>query len=150
MLKVLRKLYTKFLFTLLKYLKSKLLITSVIIGPKNRVTIGSFVDLQNTILNTNSGNIYIGDHTFFGHNCMVLTGMHDPTLRNRERQQCHFTFGRDIHIGSGVWIASGVTICGNVKIVDNVVIAAGAVVVKDCLEPAIYGGIPAKKIKDLF
>lgn len=144
------KIYSKLLFKYLTYLKKKLLITSVVIGPPNRVHIGFQTDLQNAILNTNSGSIFIGDYTFFGHNCMLLTGMHDPSLRDRSRQQDHLKEGRDIHIGKGVWLASGVIVCGNVTIVDNVVIAAGAVVVKDCLESGIYAGVPAVKIKDLL
>ena len=133
----------------LGYLRNKLLLTVVIKGPKERVHIGAQVDLQDAILNTNSGEIFIGDHTFCGQGCMILTGTHDPLLHNRDRQQNHPKEGYDIHIGSGVWISSGAIICGNVRIADNAVIAAGSVVVKDCLEPALYGGIPARKIKNL-
>lgn len=136
-------------FSDLQYLREKLLLTIVIKGPRHKVHIGSQVDLQDAILNTNSGHIYIGDHTFCGQGCMILTGYHDPLFKNRERQQNHPREGFDIHIGKGVWLASGTIICGNVRIGDNAVIAAGSVVVKDCLEAAIYAGIPAKKIRDL-
>jgi len=37
-----------------------------------------------------------------------------------------------------------------VKIVDNVVIGAGSVVTKDILEPGIYAGNPARKIRDII
>jgi acetyltransferase-like isoleucine patch superfamily enzyme len=134
----------------LQYLRKKLLLTIVVKGPIERLHLGRNVDLQDAVLNTNSGSIYIGDHSFCGHGCMILTGTHDYSLTNRERQQEHPVGGCDIHIGNGVWIASGAIICGNVTIVDNVVIGAGAVVVKDCLEPGFYAGIPALKIKDLL
>ena len=147
MIKFISKVFFK--FADLQFLRKKLLLTIVIKGPTDRVHIGDMVDLQDVILNTNSGHIYIGDHSFFGQGCMVLTGTHDPSLINRARQQDHPKSGRDIRIGKGVWVSSGAIICGNVTIGDNVVIAAGAVVTKDCLDAGIYGGIPASKIRAL-
>jgi len=148
MFKLLSKIFFK--FADLHFLRRKLLLTMVIKGPEDRVHIGEMCDLQDVILNTNSGHIFIGDHSFFGQGCMLLTGTHDLSLLNRERQQNHPREGRDIKIGRGVWISSGAIVCGNVSIGDNVVIAAGAVVTKDCLEPAIYGGIPARKLRNLL
>jgi acetyltransferase-like isoleucine patch superfamily enzyme len=149
MLRFFSKVFIKFLMLNGDYLRSKLLLQSVIIGPKDRVHIGKQTDLQNVILNCNSGHIYIGDHAFCGQNCMILTGTHDPLLLDRERQQNHPTKGNDIHIGRGVWISSGATILGGVTIGDHAVIAAGAVVTKDCLEGRIYGGVPAREIKTI-
>jgi len=150
MRKLLSKIITQLLLPDLEYFRSKLIITKLVYGPKDRLHLGKMVDLQDTIFNTKTGHIYIGDHTFFGQGCMVLTGYHNPLSRNRDRQQNHPTEGRDIFIGKGVWVASGAIVCGNVKIGDDVVIAAGAVVTKDCIEAGIYAGIPAIKIKNLY
>ena len=49
-------------------------------------------------------------------------------------------------IGNNVSIGTNATILP-VKIVDNVVIGAGSVVTKDLLEPGIYVGNPARKIR---
>ena len=51
-------------------------------------------------------------------------------------------------IGDHVSIGSNATILP-VKICNHTVIGAGAVVTKDILEPGIYAGNPAKKIKSL-
>ena len=48
-----------------------------------------------------------------------------------------------------MWIGGNVTILPGVKIGNNTIIAAGAVVNKDVPDNAIFGGVPAKKIKDL-
>lgn len=149
MLRLLSRLLSRLLLVDGAYLRRKLLLTPVIVGPEDRVHLGEMTDLQDVILNTNSGHIHIGDHTFFGHGCRVLTGRHDPSLRERARQQEHPQTGGDIHIGRGVWVASGVTILGGVRIADHSVIAAGAVVTGDCLEPAIYAGVPARRVADL-
>ncbi len=52
------------------------------------------------------------------------------------------------HIGSRVSIGSNATILP-VSICDGAVIGAGAVVTKDIVEPGIYAGNPARKLRDL-
>lgn len=148
-MKLASRILTRFLLADGDYFRRKLLLTPVIYGPKEGVRLGRQVNLQNTVLNTNSGTITIGDHTFFGHDCMVLTGTHDASMRDEARKNDHPRAGNDIRIGRGVWISSRAIILGGVSIADNSVIAAGAIVTKSCLEPAIYGGIPARRISDL-
>jgi acetyltransferase-like isoleucine patch superfamily enzyme len=53
-------------------------------------------------------------------------------------------------IGDDVWIGYGSIIMSGVKIGDGSIIAAGSVVTKDVEAYSIYGGNPAKKIKDRF
>ena len=55
---------------------------------------------------------------------------------------------RPTFIGNNVSIGTNATILP-VKIVDQVVIGAGSVVTKDILEPGIYAGNPARKLRDL-
>ncbi len=123
----------------------------LVYGDSGRLIVGKRVSLVNTLFNTASGDISIGDDTIFGHNCMVLTGIHQ--FENGKRKKLSGgvdtpEFGYDIKIGSGCWIASGVTITGGVTIGDNVIVAAGAVVTKDIPSNKIVGGVPAKIIKD--
>lgn len=120
-------------------------------GPKDRLKTKGKVYLVNTIFNTRSGNITLGNMVGFGHNCMVLTGKHDyeaalndvNLLSNVQEE------GRDIIIGDGTWIASGSIILGSIKIGKNCVIMAGAVVTKDVPDYSIVAGIPAKVIRSL-
>lgn len=53
-------------------------------------------------------------------------------------------------IGNDVWIGCGAIICRGVTIGNGAVIAAGAVVTRDVPPYTIYGGIPAKFIKNRF
>jgi acetyltransferase-like isoleucine patch superfamily enzyme len=53
-------------------------------------------------------------------------------------------------IEDDVWIGYGSTIMGGVKIGTGSIIAAASVVTKDVEPYSIYGGCPAKKIKDRF
>jgi hypothetical protein len=50
-------------------------------GPVDRLTVGDRVSKANTIFNTRSGTITVGNGVIFGHNCMVLTGLHNVTTR---------------------------------------------------------------------
>lgn len=49
-----------------------------------------------------------------------------------------------------VWIGNNATVLAGVKISKGAIVAAGALVTKDIPACEIWGGVPAKKIKDRF
>ena len=100
--------------------------------------------VMNTVFNTSSGHIRLGDYVFFGHNCCVITGTHDYTKRGLERQTAIPREGRDIEIGNGVWVGSNATILGPCTIGDDCVVGAGAVVLPGVYPPnSMLVGVPA-------
>ena len=108
--------------------------------------IGKNVSLVNTLLDCNA-QITIGDNTSFGHDCMILTGLHEMYKRGIERfsgSPC-----KPVIIGEGVWIASGVIICPGVVIGNNAVIGAGSIVTRDVKYDCFYAGNPARFIKKI-
>ncbi|GAA3763606.1 hypothetical protein GCM10022240_14970 [Microbacterium kribbense] len=54
-----------------------------------------------------------------------------------------------IYVGNGVWIGAAALILPGAVIGSGTVIAAGAVVTGRCDENSLYGGVPARKIRDL-
>lgn len=90
------------------------------------------------------GGIEIGNDCLIGHNCTICTVNHskDPLLRGD--MTCS-----PVKIGDRVWIGANVTILPGVTIGDGAIVAAGAVVTKDVAPDTIYGGVPAKYIKDV-
>jgi acetyltransferase-like isoleucine patch superfamily enzyme len=117
-------------------------------GPADRLHLGRNVNAVNTLFNTNSGSIFVGDYTFFGHNCMVITGTHNPDALYEARREFPKE-GNDIHLGRGIWLGSGAIILGGVSIPDHCVIAAGAVVTKTIVRCGVYGGVPAIFLRDI-
>lgn len=120
-------------------------------GPKERLIIKdkNKVSLVNTIFNTRSGRIYIGENVIFGHNCMVLTGRHDyrDALTDPDNIENVPEEGYDIIIKDGVWVASGVILIareGGLTIGKHCVIASGSIVIDNIPDYAFVAGFPAQ------
>jgi acetyltransferase-like isoleucine patch superfamily enzyme len=118
-------------------------------GSQDRISIGQHVQINDALINTVSGNVEIGDYTFFGHGVSLLTGTHDISKHDIQRQSTVPHEGRDIKIGRGVWISSKAIILGPCVIGDNAVIGAGSLATGYIEANAFYAGTPAKKIKKL-
>lgn len=123
---------------------------SYVHGPRHRLHLGKRCSTMNTVFNVVSGDIFVGEDTYFGHGCQVLTGEH----RFHEGQRASFVAdapfdetpltGNDIHIGSRCFVASGAIITKGVTIGDDVLIAASAVVIRDIPSQCFVAGVPAK------
>lgn len=133
----------------LRPISRALLHTPRVWGDRKRVYVSSSARLNNTLLNTISGDITVGPHTFAGHNVSILTGTHDMTVYGKARMDAVPTSGYDVVVGSGVWLGSNATIIGPCVIGDHAVVAAGAVVTGDVPPYAVVAGVPARLIKTL-
>ena len=120
-----------------------------IVGPRERLILHSKAQLNNYLVNTNSGIVTIEDYVFFGKNVSIITGTHDYNKTDKERMECYPRQGRNITIHKGAWIASNSTIIGPCTIGEGSVVAAGSVVINDVRSFTIVGGNPAKLIKDI-
>jgi len=118
----------------------------VFIGPfveiQKKVTIGKRTKVQSHTFICEL--VCIGDDCFIGHGVMFINDLFAKGSPARgDRSQWKST-----RIGNHVSIGSNATILP-VEVCDYIVIGAGAVVTKDLVEPGVYVGNPAKKIKDL-
>lgn len=128
-------------------------------------TIGENISIEHNFHCDLGYNIHVGDNFYAGFNCTILdiaevrigdncliapnvgiyTAGHSISPINRHKSG----IAKPITIGNNVWIGGHVVIIGGVTIGDNSIIAAGSVVTKDIPSNSIFGGNPAKKIKDI-
>lgn len=91
--------------------------------------------------------VEFGDDCFCGWNVSVRDG-DGHFITNRESGEI-LNHPEEICVGNHVWLCSDVTVMKGVSISDNCVIACGSLVLRSCESPnSIYGGSPAKKIKE--
>lgn len=94
--------------------------------------------------------VSIGNFTMIAHNVMILGGDHNYKVAGIPTVFAGRDETRPTNIGDDVWVGAGSIIMAGVTIGDGAIIAAGSVVTKDVDPYCIYGGTPAKKIKDRF
>ena len=120
----------------------------------NNCFIGPFVEIQKDV--SIGDNCKIQSHAFIcelvtiGNNCFISHGAMfiNDKFQKGGPAQGDKNYWKSTIIGNNVSIGTNSTILP-VKICDNVIIGAGSVVTKDIIEPGIYAGNPARKIKDL-
>ena len=102
----------------------------VLRGDVNTIKIGNRVNIQD---NASVHTLYqrsvtiIGDDVSVGHNAVV----------------------HGAKVGNNVLVGMGAILMDNAEIADGSIIAAGAVVLTgEKLEPGVYAGVPAKKVKE--
>ncbi|MBQ3086291.1 MAG: sugar O-acetyltransferase [Clostridia bacterium] len=91
-------------------------------------------------------DIYVGDYTMFGPNCVIATAGHPilPTLREQAYQ-----YNMHVHIGKNCWLGAGVLVMPGITIGDNSVIGAGSVVTKDIPANVVAVGNPCKVLREI-
>lgn len=120
----------------------------VIFGRGKKIFIGNNSGIGENSRLVCMDEICIGDDVMIAPEVMILTGGHgyeDRKLLLREQK----IITAPVIIGNDCWIGSRAILLPGVSLCDRVVIAAGSVVTKPIFESGIYGGNPARKIKEL-
>jgi acetyltransferase-like isoleucine patch superfamily enzyme len=116
--------------------------------PSSRIKIGNNCILNGTMIHARK-EVVIGNDCGFGPGSVIIdNNSHsisiDPIIRRTgEVEESPVVIGNNVFVGMRVIILKGVSIG------DNSVIAAGSVVTKDIPSNQVFGGNPAKFIKQL-
>ena len=113
---------------------------------KNRITIGRETFVNRGVRFCGRADISIGSNCAIGYESMFVTVSHDGSHQDRRAAG---GVELPIVVGDGVWIGSRVMVLPDSVIEEGCIVAAGAVVRGHCEPHGLYGGIPAKRIKDL-
>jgi len=108
------------------------------------VNIGKRVEIGYMVLidNRRPELIVIEDDVTITTMCVVIS--HDLSRKYNEGKEI---VGK-VHIRKGAFIGMNTVIMPGVTIGEGAVVAAGSVVTKDVEPKTVYGGVPAKKIRD--
>ncbi|MBT2501037.1 DapH/DapD/GlmU-related protein [Curtobacterium sp. ISL-83] len=115
-------------------------------GSPRFLTIGTGVYVNSDVQIQAIAPVTIGDYSAIGMQTLIATSDHPI---DEDGHWSMSPVGRPVHIGSRVWIGGRVTILPGATIEDDVVVAAGAVVTGRLASWGVYGGVPAKRIRDL-
>ncbi|MDI1323214.1 MAG: acyltransferase [Algoriphagus sp.] len=117
-------------------------------GKSGKLIIGNFTHIGDFTIIDLVENVLIGNDVAIGPNCTIYTHDHIYDDKNLPAWKGGL-ISKPVIIEDGSWIGSGVTILPGVVIGKRAVIAAGSVVTKNVPDNVIYGGIPAKFIKEI-
>lgn len=118
-------------------------------GYPERIYIGenSYVNGETENAASPNAKIIIGDNCLISYHVFMRTDMHNyEDSKQLIREQGHHE--KSIVIGNDVWIGYGVKIMAGVSIGNGAVVASGAVVTHNIPPYEVWGGVPAKKIKE--
>ena len=124
--------------------------------PLKNITVGSHTEIgPRALFWTTRAKICVGDNVIFGPNVTIITGNHPTnivgrTINSIKDDEKPLDCDQDVLIDDDVWIGCNSTILKGVHIHEGAVIAAGSVLTRDVPPFEIWGGVPARKIKDRF
>lgn len=121
--------------------------TGVFVDHWDKISIGRNVTIHRGCYVDGRGSISIGDNVSIAHATSLVAFEHtwddaSTPIKYNELSSAPIEIHADVWIGCGVRILSGVTIGS------RTVVAAGAVVARGSLENGVYGGVPAKRLKE--
>jgi UDP-perosamine 4-acetyltransferase len=110
--------------------------------------IGLGVDMGNSnlifpraILHT---EVKIGVNNIINTGCILE---HETVIGNHNHISVGTVLCGRVKVGDNCFIGAGATIIDKIKVGSNVTIGAGSVVIRDILEPGVYVGNPARRIR---
>jgi len=119
---------------------------AMLVAQGGSIKLGQRVSINPFCILYGHGGLTIGNNVLIASHCTIVPAnhrfeeLHKPINQQGETRQ-------GITIEDNVWIGSHVTILDGVTIGTGSIIAAGAVVTKNVAPYSVYGGVPAKLLK---
>jgi len=137
--------YLSKILKVIKPSKETFIENKVYIGNGKQISIGSGVQINENVFIQGA---VIGNYVMIAPNVSLLANMHTHDRIDIPMAKQGKVVGNPVIIEDDVWLGRNVIVMPGVKIEKGSIIAAGAVVTKDVPPYSVYGGIPAKFIKN--
>ena len=102
-----------------------------------------------TVVLAAGGTIRLGRDSGIAQNSVVISASHPVRKGLRYLRGPWDDTRTGVELGDNVWVGAGCVLLPGTRINDNAVVAAGSVVNREIPAGEIWGGIPARKIKDV-
>jgi maltose O-acetyltransferase len=118
---------------------------------KTNIHMGDHCGINEGVLLDSNGCITIGDYSRIGPRSVIITATHEMehSIPRRNGAKTTPLVVKPVVIERGCWVQSSVTINPGVTIKEGCVIGVGAVVTRSTEPNGFYGGVPAKRLRDL-
>ncbi len=129
-------------------LESKSANIATVISPSASVSNYSSIGQGSIIMHgvqINAGAI-VGNNVIINTNSLIE---HDAVIGNHVHISTHAIVNGAARVEENCFIGSNAVLVQEVIVGKNIIIGAGSVIISDILNPGIYAGNPAKKIKDV-
>jgi len=117
-------------------------------GYQGKLKIGDGTHIGDYTIIDMADNLTVEKEIAIGPNCTIYTHDHNYEVEDKAAWKGGVV-PKPITIKKGAWVGSSVTLLPGIEIGEKSVVAANAVVTKNVDANCIYGGIPAKKIKEI-
>lgn len=118
-------------------------------GGNGDLIIGANCQINSGCVIYTGNGVKMGDGVLIAANTTLAPTNHEYSSRDLPIfKQGHMKSKGGIKISNNVWIGANCVLLDGVSIGTGAIIAAGSVVLGDVEEYVVYGGVPAKKIKD--
>jgi acetyltransferase-like isoleucine patch superfamily enzyme len=125
------------------------IVSRIIVKKGAKLTIGKNVGISNTTLFCTK-SISIGDNVLIGGGCRIWdTDFHSLDSINRNYQDDSSVVSKIVEIEDGAFIGAGCIILKGVRIGKNSIVGAGSVVSKNVPDEQIWGGNPARFLRQV-
>jgi acetyltransferase-like isoleucine patch superfamily enzyme len=115
---------------------------------EGNLTIGNGTHINDYAMLDVTGDLEIGRQVAVGQFAVIFTHDHLYNDKDKPAWKGGVVTGK-ISVADWAWIGARVTVMHGVKIGYRTVVASGGVVTKDLDDNTIYGGIPAKELKQI-
>ncbi len=119
---------------------------ATIIAPTAYIASDAEIGEGTVVLN----RVIVNANVKIGRNVILNTGAiveHDSTVGDSTHVSTGAIMNGNCHVGSNCFMASGTIMMHGTSVGDEVVVGVGSIVSKDLMEPGVYLGSPARKIK---